>query len=182
MHNVQNNSTSTITTDNGSTIIVAADNFPAVPFYLSVCAISGSTTLELIEVTNKAGTTFTVTRAVEGVQTNQAGRTIELRWEAQHYNEIKARVVYHKQTEIDFGSTPVTDATFIITDADITTSSVIEGTIAYVAPIGKDLDELEFDSFELMFAPGTGQCTLYARSLNGLVADKFKVNYSYNIA
>jgi hypothetical protein len=182
MHNVKNNATSTITTDNGSSIIVAADNFPAVPFYLSISAVVGSTTLELVEVTNKAGTTFTVTRAVEGVQTNQTGRVVELRWEAQHYDEIKARVVYHKQTEIDFGSTPIEEKTFTITDANITTSSIITGSIAYEAPTGKELDELEFDNFDLMFVAGTGQCTLYARSLNGYVADKFKLNYAYNIA
>jgi hypothetical protein len=86
-----------------------------------------------------------------------------------------------KQAEVDFGSTPVESATFTITDTNITAASNIVGQIAYVAPTGKDLDELEFDSFDLRFAPGAGQCTLYARSLEGYVADKFKINYSYNI-
>jgi hypothetical protein len=182
MHNVKNNAASTILTDNGSTIVVDADNFPAVPFYLTVSPVFGGASVELMEVTLKAGTTFTVTRAVEGSQVDQTGRKVELRWEAQHYDEIKARVVYHKQTEIDLGSTPVYEATFTITDANITTSSVIVGYIAYVAPTGKDIDELEFDNFDLRFAPAAGSCTLYARSLEGLVEGKFKVNYSYNIA
>jgi hypothetical protein len=85
-----------------------------------------------------------------------------------------------KTTEIDFGSTPVMEATFTITDADIVSTSYIIGDIAYVAPTGKDLDELEFDSFDFRFVAGTGQCTLYAKALEGLVADKFKINYVIN--
>jgi hypothetical protein len=86
-----------------------------------------------------------------------------------------------KQTEIDFGTLGVMEKTFIIVDADITTASNITGAIAYVAPTGKELDELEFDNFDFRFAPGSGQCTLYAVAKEGLVADKFKLNYTYNI-
>lgn len=89
-------------------------------------------------------------------------------------------VSYNKQTEIDFGATPVESATFTITDSDITTASKIIGQIAYVAPTGKELDELEFDSFDIKFAPAAGSCTLFIRSLEGYVADKFKLNYSFN--
>jgi hypothetical protein len=90
--------------------------------------------------------------------------------------------VYSRQTEIDFGATPVDTTTFIITDVNVTTSSIITGQMAYVAPTDKDLDELEFDSFDLRFAAGSGQFTLVARSLEGLVADKFKINYSYSVS
>ncbi len=83
-----------------------------------------------------------------------------------------------KQTEIDFGATPVHEASFVIADADVAPTSQLMGNIAYEAPTGKDLDELEFDGFDLKFAPGTGQFTLYAIALdNAYVADKFKVNY-----
>lgn len=82
-----------------------------------------------------------------------------------------------KQIEVDFGSLPVSEASFLITDASVTPSSHIVGTVAYEAPIGKDLDELEMDELDLKFGPGTGQFTLYAIGENGYVADKFKINY-----
>lgn len=81
------------------------------------------------------------------------------------------------QAEVDFGVTPVSEASFTITNAAVTASSIISGTVAYAAPTGKDLDELDMDGLDLKFAPGTGQLTLYARGLDGYVADKFKINY-----
>jgi hypothetical protein len=82
-----------------------------------------------------------------------------------------------KMTEIDFGSTPIAEKEFTVTDADVTATSKIVGCIAYVAPTGKDLDELEFDAIDLKFAPGAGQLKIYAKGLEGYVADKFKVYY-----
>ncbi len=82
-----------------------------------------------------------------------------------------------KQTEIDFGTIPVAEALFVITDAGVVVTSQLIGNVAYEAPTGKDLDELEMDSVDLKFAPGSGQFTLYARGLDGYIADKFKVNY-----
>lgn len=82
-----------------------------------------------------------------------------------------------KETEIDFGTTPVDGASFVITDSDVSAGSQLIGTVAYVAPTGKDLDELEMDGLDLKFAPGSGQFTLYARGLDGYIADKFKINY-----
>lgn len=85
-----------------------------------------------------------------------------------------------KQTEIDFGTTPVDEATFTITDTEVTTASDIIAQVAYVAPTGKELDELEFDTLDFRAVAGTGQFTLHVSSKEGYVADKFKVNYSYN--
>jgi hypothetical protein len=82
-----------------------------------------------------------------------------------------------KQTEIDFGTTPISEASFTITDADVSLSSQLIGLVAYEAPTGKDLDELEMDGLDLKFAPGVGQFTIYARGLDGYIADKFKINY-----
>jgi len=93
--------------------------------------------------------------------------------------DLKADVKF-KQTEIDFGVSGVYDATFTITDTDVGTTSIITGQMSYDAGTGKDADEMEFDSFSLQFAAGAGQFTLRAISNEGLVADKFKVNYSYN--
>jgi len=81
------------------------------------------------------------------------------------------------QTEIDFGTTGVESNTFVITDANVTTSSIITGCLAYVAPTGKDLDELEMDTFNLFFAPGTGAFTVYVTALQGYVAGPYKLNY-----
>lgn len=86
------------------------------------------------------------------------------------------------QTEIDFGSTGVSEASFLITDAGVSASSKLIGTVAYVAPTGKDLDELDMDQIDLKFAPGSGNFTLYATALNEcLVADKFKINYQVGV-
>lgn len=82
-----------------------------------------------------------------------------------------------KQTEVDFGSMPVAEKTFTVSDADVATSSQIIAMIAYEAPTGKDLDEVEMDPFNVRAAPGSGEFTLWLQALHGLVIGKFKVNY-----
>jgi hypothetical protein len=82
------------------------------------------------------------------------------------------------QTEIDFGTSPTESADFTISDANVVTTTNIMVQLAYVAPTGKSLDELEFDSFDFRSVAGTGDFVLHARSLEGYVADKFKINYS----
>jgi hypothetical protein len=83
------------------------------------------------------------------------------------------------QAEIDFGATPIEEKDFTITNTAIVPTSLITAQIAYVAPTGKSLDELEFDSFDFRCVAGTGSFTIHARALEGYVADKFKINYSY---
>ncbi len=82
-----------------------------------------------------------------------------------------------KQTEIDFGETPVAEASFLVTDVDVGGTSQLIASVAYEAPTGKDLDELDMDGLDLKLAPGAGQFTIYARGMDGYVADKFKINY-----
>ncbi len=82
-----------------------------------------------------------------------------------------------KQTEIDFDTMPISEKSFVIIDASVLVTSQLIGNVAYEAPTGKDLDELEMDGLDLKFAPGVGQFTLYARGLDGYIADKFKINY-----
>jgi len=82
-----------------------------------------------------------------------------------------------KQTEIDFGSTPVHEASFVVVDVDVTGGSQLLGQIAYEAPTGGELDDVEMDAFNLRFAPGSGQFTLFISSLEGMVTGKYKVNY-----
>ena len=82
-----------------------------------------------------------------------------------------------KQTEIDFGTTPVADSSFTITDADVAATDQIVAQVAYEAPTGKDLDEIEMDTLSLRCGAGAGQFTLFATGMDGYVADKFKINY-----
>lgn len=80
--------------------------------------------------------------------------------------------------EVDFGAVPVESASFTITDSRITSAMSIAAQVAYAAPTGKDLDEVEMDALDLKAAAGSGQFTLFARGLDGFVADKFKISYA----
>ena len=82
-----------------------------------------------------------------------------------------------KQVEVDFGTLPVAEAQFTITDPDVTISSHIVGAIAYEAPTDKDLDEMTMDSLDVKCGNGVGQFDMYIIGLDGYIADKFKVNY-----
>ncbi len=83
-----------------------------------------------------------------------------------------------KQTELVFGTTPVDEKSFTVTDAAVTAASLITGSIAYKAPTGKDLDEVDMDSYHLSFAPGTGQLTVFVRALDGYVTGNVFLNYT----
>jgi len=81
-------------------------------------------------------------------------------------------------TEVDFGSVPVAEASFLIINSLVVSTSIISGSISYDAPTGKDQDELEMDAIDLKFSTGTGQFTIYARGLEGYLEGKFKINYN----
>jgi hypothetical protein len=84
------------------------------------------------------------------------------------------------ETEIDFGSTPVSEALFTITDAGIVSTMKVMATVSYAAPTGKDQDELEMDDLQLRAVAGTGNFSLYVRAADGsYLADNFKINYTY---
>ena len=81
------------------------------------------------------------------------------------------------QVEIDFGALGLSEKSFTIIDSNVTVGSKIIGNLAYVAPTGKDLDELDMDAIDLKFAPGAGQFTMQVKGLEGYLADKFVINY-----
>ena len=83
------------------------------------------------------------------------------------------------QAEIDFGSTPRRGGSFTIVDAAITATSKILAVQAGDAATGKSADDNELDALVLRCVPETGQFTLYADSVKGLVAGAFKINYTY---
>ena len=82
-----------------------------------------------------------------------------------------------KQTEIDFGATPLTEASFTVSDAGVSSSSQLMGGIAYEAPTDRDLDEVEMEPFNVRFGPGTGAFTVFIQALEGPVEGKYKLNY-----
>jgi len=86
----------------------------------------------------------------------------------------------YKQTEVDFGSTPVDNASFTITDAQVTASSIVSCWLSGATPTSKDQDELEMDALFMEALPGAGSFSLYIRGLEGYVSDKFKINYLIN--
>jgi hypothetical protein len=87
------------------------------------------------------------------------------------------------RTEIDFGSLPIFQKEFTITDASVLVTSNITASVAYEAPTGKDLDELEMDSLYVVCGQATnGTFKMLVRCLDGCyLADKFKINYSITV-
>lgn len=87
-----------------------------------------------------------------------------------------------KVTEIDFGTTPVADTVFTITDAQCSTSSLVLCWPDYTAATGKDLDECEMDQLETIAGtPQNGSFSLYVRARDSsYLADKFRVKYILN--
>lgn len=91
--------------------------------------------------------------------------------------QVNPNVAIVAQTEIDFGATPISEASFTITDANVTASSKIVAMVAYVAPTGKDLDEIECDELDIKCGNGSGTFPMYVKGMEGYVHDKFKINY-----
>lgn len=82
------------------------------------------------------------------------------------------------RVEVDFGSTPVGEATFTITDGSVTAGSHIIAQVAWEAPTSKDLDEVEMDDIMLRCQPDAGQFYIFARATDrSYLHDKFKINY-----
>ena len=83
------------------------------------------------------------------------------------------------QTEVDFGATPVAEATFTITDAAAIIGSKIIATLAYDAPTSKDLDEVEMDDLIIKCGNASaGFFEMFIRSVDGAyLSGKFKINY-----
>lgn len=82
------------------------------------------------------------------------------------------------QIEVDFGTTNyVTEAIFTITDAACLITSKVIAVLAFEAPTGKDLDEVEMDSFFIECKAEAGQFQMHIYSLEGSVYGKFKINY-----
>lgn len=82
---------------------------------------------------------------------------------------------------IDFGSTPVAEGSFTITNAAITTSSYIQAYVMVDSTVDNDADAHKHAaaSWQMAAEPGTGDFTLYVTSLIDFCFGTFKVRYTY---
>ena len=86
-------------------------------------------------------------------------------------------------SEIDFGETPINEKEFTIVDANIVATSKITASLAYEAPTGKDLDEIEMDILSIICGQSAmGSFKMFVKSIDGsYLADKFKINYLISV-
>lgn len=84
------------------------------------------------------------------------------------------------ETEVNFGTNPVTDATFVVTDASITATSKIIATESGSIATGRIAtgDSL-WDTITYSCVPATGSFTLFARA-SGAVVGYRKLFYTYS--
>lgn len=83
------------------------------------------------------------------------------------------------EVEIDCGATPLLETIIAVTNAGITAASKIIGGLAYKAPTGKDLDELDMDALDLKFEPLSGSFNVHIKGLEGYISDKFIIWYLF---
>lgn len=81
------------------------------------------------------------------------------------------------ETEIDFGSTPVDSASFVITDANVSTTNIIFVHASPNPATGRVGNDWEFDHASFSALPGTGQFTLSVVLAHGAVG-KRKIYYT----
>lgn len=84
------------------------------------------------------------------------------------------------EVEIDFGSVPVREKHFTITDAGVSATSKIIAVQSGKAATGRDADENEMDALVFNCKPETGQFVLNAFAIPGPVTGKYKVNYQFS--
>ncbi|CAB4165500.1 hypothetical protein UFOVP820_60 [uncultured Caudovirales phage] len=84
-------------------------------------------------------------------------------------------------TTIDFGATPVANASFTITDASIASSNYVEAFVMIDSTVDNDTDAHQHAaaSWKLAALPAAGSFTLYITSLVDLCWGTFKIRYVY---
>lgn len=84
------------------------------------------------------------------------------------------------EVEIDFGSVPVRDKQFTITDAGVSSTSKIIAVQSGKAATDRDADENAMDALVLNCKPESGQFVINAFAISGPVTGKYKVNYQFS--
>jgi hypothetical protein len=82
------------------------------------------------------------------------------------------------EVEIDFGTDPVYDAQFTITDAAITGTSKVQVLPCGQPATGRTSDDWQWDGATFAAMPGSGSATCYATFLPGPIVGPRKVQYS----
>lgn len=85
------------------------------------------------------------------------------------------------QAVIDFGSTPVAEKTFTVTDAAISTTSYVEAFVMIDSTADNTVDDHRHAaaSWQLTALPGTGSFELDVTSLIDLCHGTFNIRYAY---
>lgn len=90
---------------------------------------------------------------------------------------LEAGGAYGSSVEINFGTSPVYDAQFTITDAQITSSSIV-----LVAPggaaTGRTADDWQWDGASASAVSGNGSATCYVTFSPGPIVGRRKFNYT----
>lgn len=81
------------------------------------------------------------------------------------------------EVEVDFGSTPLFDKTFTITDAAVSGSSVVMAAPSGKVATGRTGNDWAWDGLILSALPGTGNFALTALAVPGPVVGKRKIAY-----
>jgi len=82
------------------------------------------------------------------------------------------------EVEVDFGTEPVYEASFTITDGAITGTSKIQVLPCGKAATGRTADDWQWDGATFAANPGSGSATCYAVFTPGPVVGPRKVQYS----
>ena len=82
------------------------------------------------------------------------------------------------EVEIDFGTDPVYEASFTITDAAITGASKMQVLPCGKAATGRTADDWQWDGAAFAANPGSGSATCYATFSPGPIVGPRKVQYS----
>lgn len=90
---------------------------------------------------------------------------------------IAASSTVWTEYEIDFGSTPVYDATFTVVDAAVSGTTEVAVVQSGATATGRAAGDALFDSITYAAVPGAGQFTLYALAMPGPVVGKRKILY-----
>lgn len=82
------------------------------------------------------------------------------------------------RVEVDFGELPLAEKTFTIQNPKVVQGSVITAEVAYETPTGKNIDEIEMDSFQVKCGNGNGSFPMIVSTTDGSYLEgNFKINY-----
>lgn len=88
-----------------------------------------------------------------------------------------ASAITSAEVELDFGATATRAASFTVTDATVTATTLILMTASGNAPTGRSADEVSMESFTISCLPSAGSFLATINSLQGAVTGKYKFNY-----